>query len=52
MEGIFFLADILLMVVLCFVIFRTERKPDSESLGLFSYKAVETPDHDEGEHRA
>lgn len=38
MEGLFFLADIVLMLLLVLAIFRSERKPASEDLGLFSYK--------------
>jgi hypothetical protein len=37
MEGAFFLADIVCMLVLGFAIFRAERKPGSEDLGIFSY---------------
>lgn len=41
MEGLFFLADIILMMLLVLAIFRSERKPASEDLGLFAYKADE-----------
>ena len=38
MEGLFFLVDILLMLVLGFVIFRGERKDPPGDLGMFAYK--------------
>ena len=38
MEGIFFLADIILMLLLCLAIFRGERKDEPGELGLFAYK--------------
>jgi hypothetical protein len=44
MEGIFFLLDILCMVILALAIFRAERKSPPGDLGLFAYK----PDRDEG----
>ena len=39
MEGLFFLVDIILMLLLGFSIFRAERKPPPGSLGIFSYKS-------------
>lgn len=39
MEGWFFLGDIALMVLLALAIFRSERKPSSEDLGLFAYRS-------------
>lgn len=38
MEGIFFLADIILMLLLALAIFRGERKDPPGDLGLFVYK--------------
>ncbi|MDE2598531.1 MAG: hypothetical protein KGL40_02795 [Rhodocyclaceae bacterium] len=38
MEGFFFLADIVLMLMLAFAIFRGENKDAPDDLGLFSYK--------------
>jgi hypothetical protein len=38
MEGLFFLADIILMLMLVFSIFRGERKAPPGDLGLFAYK--------------
>lgn len=41
MEGLFFLADIILMLLLAIAIFRGERGQASEDLGLFAYKSDE-----------
>ncbi|MBY0341739.1 MAG: hypothetical protein K2Q19_11340 [Rhodocyclaceae bacterium] len=49
MEGLFFLADIILMLLLVLAIFRSERKPTSEDLGLFAYKADDGPDRQAGD---
>jgi hypothetical protein len=38
MEGLFFLGDIVLMLMLAFAIFRGEGKDAPDDLGLFSYK--------------
>ena len=38
MEGLFFLGDIVLMLILAFAIFRGESKNDPDDLGPFSYK--------------
>lgn len=46
MEGLFFIADIVLMLVLAFAIFRGERKDPPTDLGLFSYKT----DSEQREH--
>lgn len=46
MEGIFFLADIVLMLLLVLAIFRGERGQASEYLGLFAYK----PDEENASH--
>jgi hypothetical protein len=42
MEGMFFIADIVLMLMLAFAIFRGERKDPPGDLGLFSYKTEKT----------
>lgn len=49
MEGLFFLADIILMLLLVMAIFRSERKPASEDLGLFAYKADDGLEQQAGE---
>lgn len=54
MEGLFFLADIILMLMLAFAIFRGERKAARGDLGLFAYKPDPAGDEEpaEDERRA